>query len=131
MRVSGLDHLVLTVRSIEESVRFYCTVLGMERLEFGAGRIALRFGAQKINLHPAGREFEPKAARPTPGAADLCFLIEGTLAEAMDHVQTQGVSILEGPVLRTGAQGPIRSFYFRDPDGNLIELAVACPQGAG
>ena len=122
--VERLDHLVLTVADIETSVRFYERVLGMRREAFGAGRIALRFGAQKINLHQAGREFEPKAARPTPGSGDLCFVTTQPLDAAMAHVRAQGVTILEGPVARTGATGPITSFYFRDPDANLVEVAT-------
>ena len=127
LRVTHLDHLVLTVRDVEETVRFYTQVLGMERVTFGAGRTALRFGDQKINLHQAGQEFEPKAHRPTPGSGDLCFLTDQPLDEAMAHVQRLGVAILAGPVKRTGAQGPIRSFYIRDPDGNLIEVANRLP----
>ena len=123
MDISHLDHLVLTVANIENTVRFYTSVLGMETETFGKGRMALRFGEQKINLHQAGKEFEPKALKPTPGSADLCFITETPLDEAMEHVRSQGVHIIEGPVTRTGATGPIRSFYFRDPDGNLIEVA--------
>ena len=124
MKIVQLDHLVLTVQDIDKTVRFYCDVLGMEKEVFGKGRIALKFGEQKINLHQAGHEFEPKAARPTPGSADLCFITNAALSEAMDHVRRQGVSIIEGPVERTGATGPILSFYFRDPDGNLLEVST-------
>ena len=123
MNIDRLDHLVLTVQDIEATVRFYVSVLGMEKEEFGAGRVALRFGRQKINLHQAGREIEPKADRPTPGSADLCFITETPLEEAMEHVRSRGVPVLEGPVARTGATGAIRSFYFRDPDLNLIEVS--------
>ena len=123
MNIDRLDHLVLTVRDIEITVQFYVTVLGMEKEEFGAGRLALKFGNQKINLHQAGKEFEPKAQRPTPGSADLCFITEIPLSQAMDHVRNKGVAIIEGPVARTGATGPINSFYFRDPDMNLIEVS--------
>jgi catechol 2,3-dioxygenase-like lactoylglutathione lyase family enzyme len=122
-RVDRLDHLVLTVADIDATVDFYVRVLGMRRESFGAGRVALRFGAQKINLHQAGREFEPKAARPTPGSGDLCFIVDGPLEAALAHVRAEGVEILEGPVARTGATGPITSFYFRDPDANLVEVA--------
>lgn len=122
--VDRLDHLVLTVADIETTARFYERVLGMRRVVFGAGRVALCFGAQKINLHQAGREFEPKAARPTPGSGDLCFVTTQPLDAAMAHVRAQGVTVLEGPVARTGATGPITSFYFRDPDANLIEVAT-------
>jgi len=102
---------------------FYERVLGMEPVVFGEGRHALAFGVQKINLHESGREFEPKAAVPTPGSADLCFLANASVAEVVEHLRANGVEILEGPVRRTGATGPIKSVYFRDPDGNLIEVA--------
>ena len=123
MNISRLDHLVLTVKDIQITVDFYVTVLGMEREEFGAGRLALKYGNQKINLHQAGKEFEPKADRPTPGSADLCFITDVPLGKAMEHVRSKGVEIIEGPVARTGAIGPINSFYFRDPDMNLIEVS--------
>lgn len=123
MNINRLDHLVLTVQDIDATVRFYVTVLGMEKEEFGAGRVALKYGNQKINLHQSGKEFEPKAQTPTPGSADLCFITETPLAEALEHVRSKGVAILEGPVARTGATGPITSFYFRDPDLNLIEIS--------
>jgi catechol 2,3-dioxygenase-like lactoylglutathione lyase family enzyme len=87
------------------------------------GRLALRYGNQKINLHQVGKEFEPKADKPTAGSADLCFIIDVQLAEAIEHVRSKGVEIIEGPVKRTGAVGPINSFYLRDPDMNLIEVS--------
>jgi catechol 2,3-dioxygenase-like lactoylglutathione lyase family enzyme len=122
MRITSLDHLVLTVRHIEATCDFYSRVLGMEAVTFGEGRQALVFGMQKINLHEQGQEFEPKAERPTPGSADLCFVTEVPLAEFVEHLQALHVPILEGPVARTGAVGPIQSVYLRDPDGNLIEV---------
>jgi catechol 2,3-dioxygenase-like lactoylglutathione lyase family enzyme len=121
--ISGLDHLVLTMRDLDATVRFYVEGLGMELREFDQGRKALHFGSQKINLHLAGREFEPKAALATPGSADLCFLTERPLAEIGKHLETLGFPIIEGPVPRTGATGPMLSIYTRDPDGNLIEIA--------
>jgi catechol 2,3-dioxygenase-like lactoylglutathione lyase family enzyme len=121
--IAGLDHLVLTVRDLAATVRFYVDGLGMELREFAGGRKALHFGVQKINLHVAGREFEPKADQPTPGSADLCFLTERPLDEVARHLDRLGHPVIEGPVARTGAQGPIVSIYLRDPDGNLIELA--------
>ncbi len=127
MKVEHLDHLVLTVADIGRTVRFYESVLGMEEQMFAGGRIALGFGTQKINLHEAGREFEPKSAAPTPGSADLCFVTGDALEEVLADVRRAGVDIIEGPVERAGATGPIRSFYFRDPDGNLIEIAQYCP----
>jgi catechol 2,3-dioxygenase-like lactoylglutathione lyase family enzyme len=95
----------------------------METLVFGEGRHDLRFGTQKLNLHEAGQEFEPKAAAPTPGSADLCFLTNSSMAEVVEHLEANSVEILEGPVRRTGATGPIKSVYFRDPDGNLLEVS--------
>ncbi len=123
MRIDSLDHLVLTVADVAASCAFYSRVLGMEVVTFGAGRKALAFGTQKINLHQAGREFEPKAQRPTPGSADLCFLTSVPLAQVRAHLAACGVTVSEGPVQRTGAQGPILSVYFRDPDLNLIEVS--------
>ncbi len=121
--ISSLDHIVLTVRSIEDTVRFYTEVLGMEQEIFGTGRVALKFGAQKINLHESGKEFEPKANSPTPGSADVCFITDLPISEAYDRVSEKRVCIIEGIVSRTGAVGPIQSFYFRDPDHNLIEVS--------
>lgn len=121
--ISKLDHLVLTVRSIDDTVHFYTDILGMEAEVFGEGRIALKFGSQKINLHQLGKEFEPKANCPTPGSADLCFITDLPIQEAFEHAAAKGVSIFEGIVARTGAVGPIQSFYFRDPDNNLIEVS--------
>lgn len=123
MKILRLDHLVLTVASIPATCDFYTRVLGMEVVTFGQGRTALAFGAQKINLHQAGREFDPKAIRPTPGSADLCLIAQTGLAEVQDHLRAEGVEIEEGPVARTGATGQILSVYFRDPDGNLIEVS--------
>jgi catechol 2,3-dioxygenase-like lactoylglutathione lyase family enzyme len=124
MKIDRLDHLVLTVRDLDATCAFYARALGMDVVTFGAGRKALAFGRQKINLHEAGREFEPKADRPTPGSADLCLIASVPLDRAIAHLQECGVTILEGPVMRTGATGPIRSVYFRDPDANLIEVSV-------
>jgi len=118
-----IDHLVLTVASIEQSCDFYARVLGMGVETFGQGRKALTFGNQKINLHRAGHEFEPKADRPTPGSADLCFISDTPIDDVIVHLQAEGVAIEEGPVRRTGATGPILSVYFRDPDHNLIEVS--------
>ena len=124
MRIDRLDHLVLTVADIDATVDFYTRVLGMEAVTFGAGRAALAFGRSKINLHRAGHEFEPKAHRPTPGSADLCLIAEGPLEQVIEDLAAHGVPIEEGPVERTGATGPIRSVYFRDPDLNLIEVST-------
>ncbi len=123
MKIKSIDHIVLTVRDIQATVDFYETTLGMAVETFGGDRIALKFGSQKINLHQHGKEVEPKAESPTPGSGDLCFVTETPLDTAIAHVQELGVEIIEGPGRRTGAQGPILSFYFRDPDLNLIEVA--------
>jgi catechol 2,3-dioxygenase-like lactoylglutathione lyase family enzyme len=123
IQIERLDHLVLTVRDIQATCAFYERVLGTQIVTFGSGRYALQFGQQKINLHQAGKEFEPKAARPTPGSADLCFIASVPLAQIIAHIQACDIEIVKGPVARTGAQGPIESVYIRDPDENLIEIA--------
>ncbi len=123
MRLDRLDHLVLTVRDIQATCDFYSRVLGMSVVTFGGNRKALQFGNQKINLHETGKEFEPKAAAPTPGSADLCFITSVPLDAVIAHLHAERVYIIEGPVRRTGALGPIDSVYVRDPDGNLIEVA--------
>jgi len=123
MRVNRIDHLVLTVADIASTVRFYETVLGMRKIEFAGGRIALGFGRQKINLHQLGAEFEPHAGQVQAGSADLCFIVDDPLDEALEQLAGLGVEVIEGPVARTGAEGPLRSLYFRDPDGNLIEIS--------
>jgi catechol 2,3-dioxygenase-like lactoylglutathione lyase family enzyme len=123
MKIDSLDHLVLTVRDIDASIAFYVDVLGMKAVSFGAGRRALAFGLQKINLHPAAAPLKPHAATPMPGSADLCLLTSTPIPDVVMHLGRLGVSIEEGPVPRTGATGPILSVYFRDPDGNLIEVS--------
>ena len=121
--ISHLDHLVLTTRDKAACIDFYTRVLGMQLDTFGAGRHAFKFGAQKINLHEYGKEFLPKAALPTPGSLDLCFIAAVPLDVVIAHLSGLGVAIDEGPVARTGANWPIRSIYLRDPDGNLIEVS--------
>jgi catechol 2,3-dioxygenase-like lactoylglutathione lyase family enzyme len=123
MKVDSLDHLVLTVADIPAAVAFYGRALGMEPVTFGEGRTALSFGAQKINLHQTGREFEPRALRPTPGSADLCFLTAIPIDAVIAHLTAEEIAVETGPVRRTGAQGPIVSVYLRDPDGNLLEIS--------
>ena len=123
MNIDRIDHVVMTVRDVAATGAFYSRVLGMEVVTFADNRRALAFGRQKINLHEAGREFEPKAQCPTPGSIDLCLITMTPLREVLAHLEACGVAILEGPVARTGATGPIRSVYFRDPDLNLIEVS--------
>jgi len=123
VQIDALDHLVLTVADVGTTVAFY-ERLGMRREAFGEDRIALRFGTQKVNLHQAGAERAPHARRPTPGSADLCFLVRPPLEDLVAELASAGISIELGPVERTGAAGPIRSVYVRDPDGNLVELSV-------
>lgn len=121
--IDHLDHLVLTTIDVEACKDFYTRIMGMKLENFGAGRLALRFGEQKINVHVRGHEFEPKAHLPVPGALDLCFIASISLEEVMAHLKAQQWPIIEGPVQRTGATGPIRSIYVRDPDLNLIEIS--------
>ena len=123
IQIDRLDHLVLTVTSIDETCDFYSRVLGMEVSRFGEGRTALNFGRQKINLHEVGKEFVPRAARATAGSGDLCLVSATPLEVVVEHLNKCRVTIIEGPVLKTGATGPIRSVYFRDPNGNLIEVS--------
>jgi catechol 2,3-dioxygenase-like lactoylglutathione lyase family enzyme len=120
--IDRIDHIVLTVKDIDATCRFYERVLGMRRVAF-EGRVALAFGGQKINLHLARREFEPKAAHPTPGSGDFCLITETPLAAVIEHLTSCHVAIEKGPAPRTGATGPILSVYFRDPDDNLIEVS--------
>ncbi|MFO7593787.1 MAG: VOC family protein [Pseudomonadota bacterium] len=124
MKTQSIDHVVLTVRDITATYEFYEKTLGMQVITFSAGRTALQFGTQKINLHLYGKEFEPKASHPAPGSADLCFITDSSPKEIAEHLESSHIDILDGPVQRTGARGPITSYYFRDPDGNLIELAT-------
>lgn len=121
--IERIDHIVLTVADVEKTCDFYRKVLGMNAMTFGDGRTALAFGSQKINLHAAGKEFKPRAGSPTPGSADICLITLDPMKEVMDHLASCGVEVIEGPVERTGAVGRILSVYFRDPEGNLIEVA--------
>jgi catechol 2,3-dioxygenase-like lactoylglutathione lyase family enzyme len=123
MKITRLDHLVLTVADLEATVDFYTRALGMTVRAFGGGRLALRFGDQKINLHEAGHELEPKARLATPGSGDLCFVVEQPLTEWQEHLAGLGLPLVAGPVACDGALGPMTSIYVRDPDGNLVELA--------
>ncbi len=129
MKIDRLDHLVLTVKNISATCDFYSRALGMEVVTFGNNRKALAFGCQKINLHEAGHEVDPKARRPTPGSADLCLITQDPLSKIREHFNRLGIEIIQGPVKRTGALGPIESVYLRDPDGNLIEISNYVNQG--
>lgn len=126
MRLQSLDHFVLTVADIDATVDFYRRVLGMQAIRFHSGgveRVALRFGGQKINLHQRGAGFRPGALRPMSGTGDFCLLSDTPLETVIHELTANGVEIVEGPVDRTGATGPLRSVYLRDPDGNLVEIA--------
>lgn len=123
MKIDRIDHVVLTAFDVERTIDFYTRVMGMEAITFAGGRRGLAFGRQKINLHPSGREFEPKALKPTPGSLDLCFITETPLDDVVATLKENGVVIADGPVQKTGALGPMTSVYFRDPDGNLIEVS--------
>ena len=123
MTLEKLDHLVLPVSDIDAVATFYTTYLGMEKRIFGDDRVALHFGDQKINLHPAGWDYEPKARVSIAGSADLCFIVSERVESLQTKLVQLSVEIIEGPVVRTGATGSLRSIYIRDPDGNLIELS--------
>jgi len=121
--IDHLDHIVLTTARTEQCIDFYTRVLGMKFERFGQGRMALKFGVQKINLHEKGREFEPRATLAAPGTLDICFIASLPLDDVIARLAACNVPIIEGPVMKTGAQGPIRSVYVRDPDGNLVEIS--------
>ena len=123
MDPTGIDHFVLTVDDVEATCAFYADNLGAAVVTFGEDRTALRIADQKINLHPSGNEYEPKATRPTPGAGDFCVTTDTPIGTVERELRDAGVEVVEGPVERTGAQGPMTSLYVRDPDGNLVEVA--------
>jgi len=123
--IERIDHVVLTTRDLEGCIRFYTEVLGMKLERFFENRLALKFGTQKINLHEWGKEFTPRAHVAVPGSLDLCFIASTSLDEVIQKLKKNNIPILEGPVAKTGAQGPIRSVYVRDPDLNLVEISVA------
>lgn len=125
--ISHLDHLVLTVEDISKTATFYTEVLEMSEVKFGDGRTALSFGEQKINLHQKGHEFDPKACCATPDSADLCFISDTPIEDILLKLNRHKIQIIEGPVRRSGALGSILSIYFRDPDGNLIEVSNYIP----
>jgi len=130
MQIDRIDHIVITAFDLERTIDFYSKVMGMEPITFAGGRRGLSFGRQKINLHQSGREFEPKALKPTPGSIDLCFITETPLDEVVEHVRACEVRVVAGPGPKTGALGPMMSVYFRDPDGNLIEVSNYGEHGA-
>jgi len=121
--IDHLDHLVLTTARTAECIDFYTRVLGMRFERFGEGRLALKFGNQKINLHEKGKEFEPRATTALPGTLDICFIAAVPLDQVTARLSACKIDIIEGPVMKTGALGPIRSVYVRDPDGNLVEIS--------
>ena len=126
--IKSIDHIVLTTRDLDKCVAFYVEVLGMRLENYGAGRIAFRFGEQKFNVHPPGFDASIKARTPTPGSLDLCFLADCPLEDVIARLKKHGIAIEEGPSVRTGARFPIRSVYVRDPDDNLIEISVLANQ---
>jgi catechol 2,3-dioxygenase-like lactoylglutathione lyase family enzyme len=121
--IRSIDHFVLTCADVDATIDFYSRVLGMTAETFAGGRRGLGFGNQKINLHQAGREFEPKARVATAGSGDFYLLSDVPVTEIAGHLATEGVEIIEGPVAKTGAVGPLLSIYFLDPDGNLVEVS--------
>jgi len=128
--IERVDHIVLTTRDKDACIRFYSVVLGMDLVRFKTPteeRLALKFGSQKINLHEWGKEFSPRAHVAVPGSLDLCFIASVPLEEVIERLNKAKIRIIEGPVAKTGAQGPIRSVYVRDPDLNLVEISVYNP----
>lgn len=121
--IDAIDHVVLTTADPEAAQRFYCDLLGMQPVNFGTGLLAFQFGRQKFNVQVRGREASLRAALPTPGALDICFLTAAPLQEVMRQLKAAGVPIECGPADRTGGCGPMRSIYVRDPDQNLVEIA--------
>jgi catechol 2,3-dioxygenase-like lactoylglutathione lyase family enzyme len=122
--IDHVDHIVLTTRDKDACIRFYTEVLGMTLERFSENRLALHFGTQKINLHEWGKEFTPRAHVAVPGSLDLCFIAAVPLEAVIDQLKKNKIAIIEGPVAKTGAQGPLRSVYVRDPDLNLVEISV-------
>jgi len=122
--IDHIDHVVLTTRDLPACTHFYCEILGMKKEPFGQNRIAFKFGSQKINIHEWGREFTPRAHVAAPGTLDLCFIASLSLEEVISRLKSSNIEILQGPVAKTGARGPIHSVYVRDPDLNLVEISV-------
>lgn len=122
MEPTRIDHVVLYATDVDTTAAFY-ERCGMERETFDDGRVAVRFGEAKINLHQAGDEYVPHARSPEPGSADFCLIVESAVEEVADHLESEGVELVAGPVEKVGAGGPMDSVYVRDPDGNLLEFA--------
>ena len=123
MKVKKIDHLVLTTGDIEQTIKFYTTILGMELISLKDGRKSLKFGTQKINLHKTGQEISPHAKHPLPGSTDLCLITGTSIQQVVEHLNSYGITIIKGPVKRIGATGPLLSIYIQDPDGSLIEIS--------
>lgn len=124
MEVTGIDHIVLYATDTEHTCTFYADLLGVATVdEFDNGRVALSFGTAKLNIHPAGDEYDPHAIEPTPGAADFCLIVDEPIEAVEQRIEKAGVEIIEGPLRKVGACGPMQSVYVRDPDGNLVEFA--------
>jgi len=123
IKIKSMDHLVITASNLRTTVDFYSRVLGMEHVEFGDGLHAMHFGDQKFNIHDASTDVTPKAENIVPGSEDFCLLTETPISEVVDHLQACGVAVEEGPITRSGAAGTLDSVYFRDPDGNLVEVS--------
>jgi len=130
MQVRGIDHFVLVVKDAERTCAFYSRALGMKPEQMPNGRWALHFGTQKINLQQVGRDVDPLARKPTPGAADFCLLTDVPIDEVVAHLKACGVGIFDGPAARIGAQGPLLSVYFYDPDDNMVEISNLIPGSA-
>lgn len=123
MIIDRIDHIVLTVASVEATIDFYERVLGMTGITFAGGRRALTFGSQKINLHPSPSPYPEIAKSPTAGSGDFCLITETPIDDVITHLQAHDVEVEVGPVPKSGAMGPLNSVYFRDPDGNLVEVS--------
>ena len=123
MKIDRIDHIVLTVVSVDVTIEFYSRVLGMEPITFAGGRRGLAFGVQKINLHSAENPYSEKAQEPTPGSGDFCMITKTPMADVIDHFNAENIEIEVGPIPKSGATGSLISIYFRDPDGNLLELS--------
>ena len=123
MKIDRIDHIVLTVESVDVTIEFYSRVLGMEPISFADGRRGLAFGVQKINLHSAANPYPEKAQKPTPGLGDFCMITKSPMADVIDHFKAENVEIEVGPIPKPGAIGSLISIYFRDPDGNLLKLS--------